>query len=182
LTEIPLAVSLEKRLVHVFTGDGKGKTTAALGAAFLAQGKALKVYIDFFMKGDYPYGEYQTLGKLPDITIVNFGQIDFVDPTSIKKEEIEQAQLALDAANEAMLSGKYDLIILDEVNIAAAWNLVEVDKVIDLIRNKPKNVGLILTGRLADQRIIELADVAIEMAKIKHPFDKGVMARKGIDY
>ncbi len=169
-------------LVQVFTGDGKGKTSAALGTALRALGHGLRVYIVFFMKGDYPYGERNILSQLPNITVASFGQKEFTDPAKIKPEEIEQAKQALDAAREAMLSGDYDIVVLDEVNVAVAWNLVALNEVIRLIKDKPRNVELILTGRKADTRLIELADLVTEMVKIKHPYDKGVLARKGLDY
>jgi len=169
-------------LVYVFTGDGKGKTSAALGIVLRALGHGLRVYIVFFMKGDYPYGERNILSQLPNVTVASFGHREFTDRTKIKPEEIEQAKQALAAAREAMLSGNYELMVLDEVNVAIAWNLVALDEVIRLIKDKPQNVDLILTGRQADTKLIKLADLVTEMIKIKHPYDKGGMARKGIDY
>jgi cob(I)alamin adenosyltransferase len=174
--------STGRGLVQVFTGEGKGKTTAALGCAIRALGHGLHVYIVFFMKGDYPYGERNTLAKLTDVTIASFGQEEFVFRDNIKPEQIKQANQALISAREAMLSGKYDLIILDEVNITVAFNLIAIDEVVNLIKDKPQNVDLILTGRLADPRIIDLADLVTEMKNIKHPFDKGREARRGCEY
>ncbi len=169
-------------LVQVFTGNGKGKTSAALGTVIRALGHGLRVYVVFFMKGDYPYGEYSTLRTLPNVTVASFGFRCFTDPANVKPEEKEQARLALSAAREAVLSGNYDLVVMDEVNVAAAWKLIEVDEVVKLIKDKPSSVELILTGRYADARVIELADLVTEMVKIKHPYDKGVLARKGIEY
>jgi len=169
-------------MVYVFTGDGKGKTEAALGAVLRALGHGLRVCIVYFMKGDYPYGERRILSGLPNVNIFSFGSLEFIDPANVKPEEKEQARLALDASHEAMLSGKYDLIVLDEVNLAAAWKLVELDEVIKIIADKPQNIELILTGRRADAELIKRADLVTEMQKIKHPYDKGVKARKGIDY
>ena len=169
-------------LVQVFTGNGKGKTSAALGAALRALGHGLKVYIVFFMKGEYPYGERNILSQLPDVDIAGFGGAGLVDPANIKPEEIQQAKQALSAAREAMLSGKYDLLVLDEVNVAIAFKLIELDEVVRLIGEKPQNVELILTGRYAHAKIIELADLVTEMVKLKHPHDKGAPARKGIEY
>jgi len=169
-------------LVQIFTGDGKGKTSASLGTVLRALGHGLRVYIAVFMKGDYPYGEWVTLSQLPNVTVARFGQRGFVDPANVKPEEIEQAKQALAAAREAMLSGDYDIVVLDEVNVAVAWNLVALDEVIRLIKDKPRNVELILTGRQAATKLIELADLVTEMVKIKHPYDKGVLARKGLDY
>jgi len=172
----------DKGIVQVFTGNGKGKTSAALGAVLRALGHGLRVCIVFFMKGKYPYGEFSTLSKLPNVDVASFGLRCLIDPAKINPVEIEQAKLALSTAREAMLSGNYDMVVLDEVNVAADYKLVELDEVVRLIGDKPRNVDLILTGRYADAKIIELADLVTEMVKLKHPYDKGVPARKGIEY
>jgi cob(I)alamin adenosyltransferase len=169
-------------MVQVFTGNGKGKTSAALGTVLRALGHGLKAYIVFFMKGKYPYGEFSTLSKLPNVDVDSFGLRCLTDRANINPEEIEQAKLAMSAAREAMLSGNYNLVVLDEVNVAVNFKLIELDEVVRLIGDKPRNVELILTGRYADARLIELADLVTEMVKIKHPYDKGVKARKGIEY
>jgi len=174
--------SHSKGLVQIFTGAGKGKTTAALGAVIRALGHGRRIFIVVFMKGDYPYGEWNVLSKLPNVSIAKFGSLDFVDPVNIKPEEREQAKQALVAAREAILSGNYDLVVLDEVNIAAAWKLVELGEVIELIKDKPEDVELILTGRYADKKLVEKADLVTEMRKVKHPYDKGIKARTGIEY
>lgn len=171
-----------KGLVQVFTGDGKGKTTAALGTILRAAGHGLKVFIVFFIKGDYAYGEFSTISKLPNVEFTSFGLRQFIDPTNINPGEKEQAKAALAAAREAVNSGRYDLVVLDEINVALGFKLIEIDDVISLIRDKPSHVELILTGRRADARLIEMADLVTEMVKVKHPFDKGVKARKGIEY
>ena len=171
-----------KGMVQIFTGNGKGKTSAALGTVLRALGHGLKAYIVFFMKGKYPYGEFSTLSKLPNVDVDSFGLRCLTDRTNINPEEIEQAKLAMSAAREAMLSGNYDLVVLDEVNVAVNFKLIELDEVVRLIGDKPQNVELVLTGRYADARLIELADLVTEMVKIKHPYDKGVKARKGIEY
>ena len=175
-------MSFVTRLVEIFTGNGKGKTSAALGVVLRASGHGLRAHIVYFMKGDYPYGEQEALPYLPNVSFSRFGQLTFVDPNNIKPEEKEQAEQALQAAKEAMLSGDYDLVVLDEVNVAAAWGLVGIDKVVELVRQKPEGVELILTGRHADARLIELADVVTEMKEVKHPYKKGVLSRKGFDY
>ncbi len=171
-----------KGLVHIFTGNGKGKTTAALGAILRAVGHGLKVKIIFFMKSSHPYGEYATLSQLPHVDMASFGPGHLTDPANIKPEEIEQAKLALAAAREAVLSGKYDLVVLDELNVALAFKLVELDEAIALIKDKPAKVELIITGRQADKQLIELADLVTEMVKVKHPYDRGILARKGIEF
>jgi cob(I)alamin adenosyltransferase len=171
-----------KGLVQIFTGNGKGKTTAALGTILRAAGHGLRTFIVFFMKGDYEYGEYDTLRKLPNIDMRQSGFRRFTDPLNIKPEDKEQAESALTAAREAMLSGNYDLVVLDEVNVALNYKLIKLEEVIELINKKPENVELILTGRYADNKIIEMADLVTEMVKVKHPYDKGISARKGIEY
>jgi cob(I)alamin adenosyltransferase len=169
-------------LVQVFTGSGKGKTTAALGTLMRAAGHGLKIFIVFFMKGDYPYGERQVLSQIPGVTVASFGSLNFVQPGAVKPEEKAEAAKALAAAEAAMKSGRYDLVILDEVNVAAAWELIPPEALLRLIEDKPYNVELILTGRLADARVIQRADLVTEMLNIKHPFNEGIMAREGIEY
>jgi len=169
-------------LVQIFTGNGKGKTTAALGTVLRAAGHGFKIFIVFFFKGEYALGEYASLSKIPNVTVTSYGLRRLVDLKNIKPEEIEQAKLALDAAREAIESGKYDLVMMDEVNVAIEYKLIELEDVIRLVRNKPDNVELILTGRYADNKLIEMADLVTEMVKVKHPYEKGINARKGIEY
>ena len=171
-----------KGLVQVFTGDGKGKTTAAAGLVLRALGHHFRVFVVVFMKGDYPYGEWATLAKLPGVKIVMFGLKDFCDPRNVKPAEKKEAQKAFNMGREAMLSGKYDLVVLDEVNVAVGWKLIELSDIIKLLDEKPENVELILTGRYADEEIIKRADLVTEMRKIKHPYDAGIAAREGIEY
>ena len=178
----PSPPPLRKGLVQIFTGDGKGKTSAAIGTVVRALGHGLKVYIVFFMKGDYLYGERSILSQLPNVTMESFGSEEFIDPANIKPEEKEQAKRALAAAREAVLSGSYDLVVLDEVNMAVAFNLVEVEEVLRLIEDKPEGVELILTGRQADSKLVKSAELVTEMLKIKHPYDEGVAGREGIEY
>ena len=173
---------LRRGLVQIFTGDGKGKTSAAIGAVVRALGHGLRVYIGFFMKGDHPSGERNILSKLPNVTMESFGAGGFVGRENIKPEEKERAKRGLAAARKAMLSGNYDLVVLDELNLAVAWNLVERDEVLKLIDERPEGVELILTGRRADSKLIKAADLVTEMLKIKHPYDEGVKAREGIEY
>jgi len=179
----PLAPEpLSRGLVQVFTGDGKGKTSAAIGAAIRALGHGLKVYIAFFMKGAHPSGEFHLLSQIPSVTMASFGSGGLVDPNNIKPKERGEAERALAAAREAMLSGNYDLVVLDEVNVAVAFGLIAVDEVLKLINEKPERVELILTGRRADTRLVQAADLVTECLKIKHPYDMGVAARGGIEF
>ena len=176
------ASSPRKGLVEVFTGSGKGKTSAAMGVVLRALGHDLKVCIIFFMKGNYPYGEKKTLALFPNVTFSIFGGLGFVDPRHVKEEDKVEARKALEAGREAVMSGKYDLVILDEINVAVAWKLLELDDVIKLIQDKPESVELILTGRYADTKIVKMADLVTEMIAIKHPYDDGVQARAGFEY
>jgi cob(I)alamin adenosyltransferase len=168
-------------MVQVFTGEGRGKTSAALGTVMRAAGYGLKVFVVFFMKGHHELGEYASLQKLG----VNFkvmGRPDFLGPADIQDKDRELARQALDAATTALVSGKYDLIVLDEVNTAAAWKLIGVGDVLRLINARPQGIELILTGRYADDLILARADYVTELINLKHPFDRGVPAREGIDY
>jgi cob(I)alamin adenosyltransferase len=178
----PPASPHRKGLVEVFTGDGRGKTTAALGIVLRALGHDFRVCIIHFMKGSYPYGEQETLARLSGVTVRPFGRLSFVDPKNVEQEDKDEAKKALDAAREAMLSGDYDLVVLDEVNVASGWGLVGLDEVIRLVQDRPEGVELILTGRHADRRLMKLADLVTEMVAIKHPFDEGIEARPGLDY
>ena len=178
----PAASSGRKGLVEIFTGNGRGKTSAAMGVVLRALGHDLKVCIIFFMKGNYPYGEKKTLALFPNVTFFIFGSLGFVDPRHVKEEDKNEARKALEAGRDAVMSGKYDLVVLDEVNVAAAWKLVELDDLIKLIEDKPKSVELILTGRYADPKLVKIADLVTEMVAIKHPYDDGVAARAGLDY
>jgi len=172
-----------KGLVQVFTGSGKGKTTAALGTVLRAAGHNLKIFVVFFIKGGYTHVEYSTLSKLPNVKVAAFGLRQFIYKNNeINPEEKAQAKAALAAAREAITGGSYDLVVLDEINVAVYFNLIGLDEVLQLIRDKPSHVELILTGRNADPRLIEAADLVTEMVKIKHPFDSGIKARQGIEY
>ena len=171
-----------KGLIQVYTGNGKGKTTAALGLATRAQGQGLKVHIIFFMKGGYPYGERISLEQLPNVSYEIFGHEHFVDPKNVQEEDRAEARRALESARTAVTSGKYDLVILDEVNVATSWKLIKVEDILKLMQKKPPSVELVLTGRYADERLIDKADLVTEMTEIKHPYLQGIQARKGIEY
>jgi cob(I)alamin adenosyltransferase len=177
-----LAAKLTRGLVQVFTGNGKGKTTAAVGTITRAAGHGLRICLVSFMKGKYAYGEYRALAQFPNVTIEQFGLRKFTEPDKIKTEEKEQAAAALNAARRAVTGGAYDLVVLDEVNVALAYELIKVDEILKLIKDKPSRLELILTGRYADNKIIEAADLVTEMVKVKHPFDAGIKARRGIEY
>jgi cob(I)alamin adenosyltransferase len=171
-----------KGLVQIYTGDGKGKTSAALGAVLRAAGHGLKVSVIFFMKGEYSYGERKALAGLPGVVLKSFGEERFVFPDRLKEDQKVQAGLALAAARKDIMSGDFDLVVLDEINVAAAFKLLDVRDVLRLIKDKPEKVELILTGRKADDRLVQAADLVTEMVKIKHPYDNGQPARPGFDF
>ena len=169
-----------KGYVHVYTGDGKGKTTAALGLAVRSAGAGLKVYIAQFVKG-MKYSELITLQKLSDhITLKQYGRDCFINGEPLE-EDIRAARGGLEDAREIMLSGRYQVIILDEANIATHYNLFSVEDLLALIRIKPDDLELVITGRYADPRIIEAADLVTEMKDIKHYYRNGISARYGIE-
>lgn len=172
---------LEKGLVQVYTGNGKGKTTAAFGLALRAVGRGLKVYVIQFIKGGFEYGELYVVDNLPGLTLKAFGRGKFITGEP-KKGDIEQAQEALKLAKQVISSGKCDLVILDEVNVALDLKLIGLDEVLRLIREKPVHMELVLTGRNAPDETLQVADLVTEMREVKHPYSKGVPARKGIEY
>jgi len=175
-------VRLERGCVQVYTGNCKGKTTASLGLAFRAVGRGLKVVMIQFMKGGGPYGEHLAAARLaPDLIIIPTGREGWVNKDNPATEDITLAQNALSLARDKMLSGEYDLVILDEVNGAIGFGLIAVQDVLELIALRPANVELVLTGRNADPKIIEAADLVTEMVEIKHYYKAGVPARLGIE-
>ena len=173
---------LEKGLTQVYTGDGKGKTSAAFGLALRAIGRGLKVYIVQFIKGGFDYGELHIVDNLPNLKLKAFGRGKFVTEIPPTKEDVKLAKEAFNLAEKVVNSKEYDLVILDEINVALNLKLVDVDEVIHLVRNKPEHVELILTGRYAPPEIIEVADLVTEMKEVKHPYTQGIPPRKGIEY
>ena len=171
---------IEKGYVHVYTGSGKGKTTAALGLALRAVGAGLNIFIAQFLKSGN-FSELAAFKKLSDnITIRQYGSGKFVFGKP-SQEDLYMAKLGLKEASEAIQSGRYQVLILDEANVAASYDLIRVEDILNLIDTKPDGVELIITGRGADQRIIEKADLVTEMREIKHYYQNGVTARKGIE-
>jgi len=169
-------------LVIVLTGDGKGKTTAALGQALRALGHGLKVLIIQFMKGK-KYGEVLAAEQyLPGLTIVRSGLDSFVMKNNPAPVDIELAQQGLNLAKKAVSSGEYNMIILDEINVALDFKLIPLEEVLDMLRNRPSSVDVILTGRYALPEIIEIADTVSEVKEIKHHYSKGVKERAGIEF
>lgn len=172
---------LERGCIQVYTGNGKGKTTASLGLALRAVGRGLRVCVFQFIKGGGPYGEHLIAEKLaPLFTIIQTGRPGWVNINDIS-EDRRIAQNALEQARALLSSGEYDLVILDEINGAVGFGLVDVEQVLELISLKPDHVELVLTGRNAHERIIEAADLVTEMREIKHYYKVGVPARTGIE-
>ncbi len=167
-------------MIQVYTGDGKGKTTAALGLALRAAGAGLKVYICQFLKGKY-YCELATLRKLKNIKVEQFGGRCFIRKTPSKKD-MELAKSGLKAAKKAISKKYYSMIILDEINVALKLKLLKLEDVISLIKKSPKKIELILTGRNAHPKIMQLADLVSEIKDRKHYYKKGLKARRGIEY
>jgi len=172
-------------LTIVYTGSGKGKTTAALGIVLRAIGYSKKVCMIQFIKGSWHYGEMHSSKRLePEFELVAIGKgfVGIIDDKSPKEEHERIAREAMSICKEKVKSGSYDIIILDEINYAVNLGLVKINDVLEIIQSKPKEVDLILTGNYAKPEIVEMADLVTEMKEIKHPFKKGIKARKGIDF
>lgn len=172
-------------LVIVYTGKGKGKTTAALGMALRAIGYNHKVCMIQFIKGSWHYGEMTSSKRLEpefELTAVGKGFVGIMDDKSSIEDHKKIAQEALKIAQEKINSKKYDIVILDEINYALNLNLVRLDDVLKIISDRPDNVNLVLTGNHAKNEVIEKADLVTEMREIKHPFKLGIRAKKGIDF
>jgi len=175
----------ETGLVIVYTGKGKGKTTAALGIALRATGHNFKTCMIQFIKGSWHYGEMSSSKRLePDfeLTAVGRGFVGIIDDSSPKEAHQKVAEEAVRISKEKILSGNYDIVILDEINYAVNLGLISEEMVLDLIRSRPKKVSLVLTGNHALQKIIDAADLVTEMTEVKHPFQRGIRAKKGIDF
>jgi len=171
---------LSKGYVQIYTGDGKGKTTAALGLALRASGHGLRTYFGQFMKGQH-YGELEALRDHPHITVEQYGDVCCIRREEVTSEHIAQAQRGLERAREAMLSEQYDLVVLDEVNVTIWFGLLAVEEALTMLEQRPEHVELILTGRRAPQELIEQADLVTEMREVKHYYQQGVMARNGVE-
>lgn len=169
-----------KGFVHVYTGNGKGKTTAALGLALRAAGAGYHVFIAQFVKGSR-YSEMDAIERFSDlITLRQYGKGYFInrDPS---EEDIISAKAGLDEVKEVMASGRYRLVILDEANIAVHRNLFSLQDLLELIRARPEDVEIVITGRYASPGLLEQADLVTEMVAVKHYFDQGIPARRGIE-
>jgi cob(I)alamin adenosyltransferase len=175
-------------LIHVYTGDGKGKTTAALGLALRAAGHGWRTYIGQFMKGQN-YGELKGVQLLNGlITIEQFGKPSFIrldadgQRSTATQQDVDLARKGIDAVCHAMSSGQFKIIVMDEINIVLYFKLLAVQDVIAVIEQKPDDVELVLTGRRVPQEIMRYADYITEMQEHKHPYQRGIQARKGIEF
>jgi len=169
-----------KGFIQVYTGNGKGKTTAAFGLALRAAGAGLKVYFAQFIKG-MKYSELESIKKFDDLIMLKqYGRDCFIKKNP-EQQDIDLAQKGFNAVKEIVLSGKYDIVILDEITIAIFYSLINEDDLLKLMQNKPEHVELVITGRYATNAIIEQADLVTEMKEIKHYYQKGITARTGIE-
>ena len=170
-------------LISVLTGNGKGKTTAALGIALRAAGHGMRVLILQFMKKRTDIGEIKGLERtdLP-IAVKQFGRRVFFKTRTCEAMDIHMAQQGLEAFRKAMMSGVYELIILDEINMALDFQLLEIEEVMEAIEEKPVELHLVLTGRNAKKEILDIADCVTEMKEINHHYNKGIQAQKGMEY
>ncbi len=175
---------MKNGLIIVNTGNGKGKTTAAMGQALRAVGQGLKVLMLQFIKGTWDYGELESIKKLdPDFKIKPLGKGFIRSKSKLKDNEaIENINQSWELAENEILSDKYDMVILDEINYVIDFGLLPVDKMLTLLEKKPKRLHIILTGRNAHEKVIERADLVTEMTEVKHQYSKGIKAQKGIEF
>ncbi len=174
-----------KGLLIIYTGPGKGKTTCALGTAFRAVGQGLRVLMVQFIKGSWHYGELDAAKMLGDdkIEIRPMGRgFVKVGGAETDPEDIRLCQEAWAYASAQINSGAYDLVVLDEINYVISYKMLEAERVADALARRPEQVHVICTGRNAHPRLVELADLVTEMKEVKHPYTKGILAQRGIDY
>jgi cob(I)alamin adenosyltransferase len=187
ITEVKLSrrgeVMKRRGLICIYTGGGKGKSTAAFGAALRAAGQGLKVLILQFMKGQKNIGEIKALkDNNLSIELRQFGRPLFFQTRTCEAIDIKEAARGLDAFLSAVKNRKYDLIILDEINIAIHFNLISFDEIKKIIDIRPPDLHLLFTGRNAPQELVQMADLVTEMREIKHPFREGIQAQAGIEF
>ncbi len=174
---------LERGLVHIYTGNGKGKTTAALGLSLRAVGRGFKVCFIQFLKGRMKLGDgaFLALKRIRNFEHASYGTGKFVIGKPSRRD-FQEASRAFEHAKDAIMKGKYEVVVLDEITHAVNLGLIDIDEVIKLIQRKPSMVEIVLTGRAADKRLIDIADLVTEMREVKHPFSHGVRAREGIEF
>lgn len=168
-------------LIMVFTGDGKGKTTAAVGQAVRALGHGYKVFMIHFMKGR-DYGEFLATDKMQNLTLVRAGRDDFVSRDNPDPVDVELAKNGFEQAEKAIMSGEYNMVVLDEINVAVDFKLIEEKRLLDLLNKKPQHVAVVLTGRNASPEVVKLANTVSEVLAIKHHYETGADCCKGIEF
>jgi cob(I)alamin adenosyltransferase len=173
---------LSKGTIQVYTGNGKGKTTAALGQALRTCGHGFKVLMIQFMKGSKNYGEVMIAGEIPGFTLIQSGLPTFVEKGNPSEEDLRLAREGMQAAAKAVDTASCDMLILDEISVAVDYGLVEVKQVLDILKRKPAEMEIILTGRYAPVEFTEIADLVTEMKEIKHHYMSGLAMREGIEY
>ncbi len=184
---------MSKGLIYILTGDGKGKTTAAFGLALRAAGHNKNVLIVQFVKSvEFKSGEVEFIQKLQtancqlsnliDVYTIGEGFVGIINDKKPKKLHAKKAQEAFLKMQKIIKKGKYDVLILDEINVAMKLKLLKIDEVVEFVKNKPKHLHVVLTGRSAPRKLINIADMVSEIKNIKHPFQKGILAQKGIDF
>ena len=173
--------NLENYMVHIYTGNGKGKTTAALGLIIRALGNGKKVCLIQFMKKNFVYGEIKFLEKQPGIDIFQFGTDQLIDPNNPDEIDFKEAEAGYRKSKEVLQSEKYDLVVIDEINVAVEWKLLLLKKQIELMEIETSS-EVVMTGRYASDKVIAGADLVTEMKEIKHYFKNGVQARKGVEF
>ncbi len=173
---------LSNGTIQVYTGDGKGKTTAALGLALRACGHGFKVLMIQFMKGSKNYGEVMIAGEIPGFTLIQSGLPTFVEKGNPSEEDLRLAKAGMEMAVKAVDEAACDILILDEINVAVDYGLVDVKQVLDIVKRKPPGMELVLTGRYAPAEFKEIADLVTEMKEIKHHYMSGLGMREGIEY
>ncbi len=169
-------------MLHIYTGNGKGKTTASLGLATRFLGHQKKVCVIQFMKKNIEYGEITFFKTVPNIDIIQFGTPDFVDKKQPKQIDIDEAVKGFQKAKEVILSKKYDLVILDELNVALDFELISLDEVLPFIKEHKDELEIVITGRYAPAELLKIADLITEMKEIKHYYQKDFSAREGTEY
>jgi len=172
---------MQKGYIQVYTGDGKGKTTAALGLALRTAGYGRRVFIGQFMKGQY-YGELTVLAEIKEIDVEQFG-----DAGCIRREEVtdihrQHAKRGLGRIEEVLTSGKYNMVVLDEILVAIWFGVIRVERVLEVLKKRPSHVEVILTGRRAPEQLLAVADLVTEMKEIRHYYQDGIEAREGIEF
>lgn len=172
---------MDEGMIHLYTGDGKGKTTAAFGLALRASGYGMRTYVGQFLKGKL-YGEVKATKPNPLITVEQFGSEECLSKENVTEDDYNRARIGLQKCDIALQSSSYHMVVMDEVCVAIAFGLLDIDVVLNVVLRKPKAVELVLTGRYADKKLIAVANLVTEMQEVKHYYKEGLEARKGIEF